>query len=141
MPLLAAVALASAAGAAAAQSSPADVVRAWSARLDARDYDGIAKLFAPGAFWAQGGVVFRIRGAADAKKLSALLPCAGRVSAISVQGERATATFVLANFPGRTTCRSVGQKAAALFLVHNGLIVVWQQVAVPAAPKSDSRAA
>ena len=52
---------------------------------------------------------------------------------IRVKGNRATATFVLGERP-KHHCDGPGTKAAALFVVRNGKIVLWQQVAVPKKP-------
>jgi hypothetical protein len=58
------------------------------------------------------------------------LPCAGRITAIQVHGDRAIATFVLGQRP-KHHCSAPGVKAAALFVVRAGRITLWKQVAVP----------
>ena len=130
MGALLAVALA---GPASAAASPSQVVRAWSRALNANDNEHAARLFAPNARVIQPGVDVRLRTHEIAVAFNDALPCAGRIVAISVHGERATATFVLGRRP-KHVCDGLGQKAAALFVVHAGKIVRWQQVAVPASP-------
>jgi hypothetical protein len=130
--VLAALLAAPAAGAS-ASDSPAEtkrIVRAWSARLNAFDNEGIAKLFARPAIFLQGGAAYRLRTTADIALWHRLLPCAGRIVSITVKGELATAVFVLANGKKRH-CDAPGAKAAAVFRVHNGKIVSWAQVPVP----------
>ena len=119
--------------AATAADAPADtkrVVRAWSARLNAFDNAGAARLFARPATFVQGGVALRLRTAADIALWHRLLPCAGRIVSITVNGERATAVFVLAHGKNRH-CDAPGAKAAAVFHVRRGKIRSWTQVSVP----------
>ena len=106
------------------------VVRAWSARLNAYDNAGAARLFARPALFAQGGVTLRLETAADIALWHRLLPCAGRIVSISVKGDRATAVFVLANGKNRR-CDAPGVKAAAVFRIRGGKIRSWEQVPVP----------
>ena len=120
-------------GSASAAASPSTVVRAWSRALNANDNEHAARLFAPNARVIQPGVDVRLRTHAIAVAFNDALPCAGRVISIRVRGERATATFVLGTRP-KHRCDGLGQKAAALFVVHAGKIVRWQQVPVPSGP-------
>ena len=130
------LALAGAPAAAAARvdtpSATRQVVRAWSKRLNAYDNVGVAHLFARPATILQGGTVLRLRTYADIALWHRLLPCAGRIVSISVKGEEATAVFVLANGKNRR-CDAPGQKAAAIFHIHNGKIDAWAQIPVPKA--------
>ena len=128
-----AVLLVAAAGSAQAVTSPAAVARAWSRALNANDNERAARLFAPNARVIQPGVDVRLSTHRLAVAFNDALPCAGRITEIRVAGERATATFVLGSRP-KHVCNGRGQKAAALFVVHNGKIVRWQQVPVPQAP-------
>ena len=89
-----------------------------------------ARLFAPNARIIQGPLDVRLTSPTLAVAFNASLPCAGRIVRITVRGNRATATFVLGERP-RHKCDAPGVKAAALFVVENGLIVLWQQVPVP----------
>ena len=125
--------LAPIAGAADAPAELKRVVRAWSARLNAYDNAGAARLFARPAPFVQGGVALRLRTAADIALWHRLLPCAGRIVSISVKGERATAVFVLADGKNRR-CDAPGVKAAAVFHVRGGKIRSWMQVPVPIGP-------
>jgi hypothetical protein len=118
--------------AAASIPSTEAVVRAWSAALDTGNDAAAGRLFDPHAIWVQGGYTFQLNKQSDAATLTRSLPCSGKIVAIAVKGERATATFLLGNRPGRAKCTTPGEKAAALFVVHRGKIVLWEQVPVPA---------
>jgi hypothetical protein len=105
-------------------------VRAWSARLNAYDNTGVARLFAHPATFAQGGTVLRLVTSADIALWHRLLPCAGRIVSIDVEGDRATAVFLLANGKNRR-CDAPGVRAAAVFRIRNGKIRAWTQIPVP----------
>lgn len=107
------------------------IVRAWSARLNAYDNAGVARLFARPAVFVQGGAALRLGTSPDIALWHRLLPCAGRIVSITVRGEYATAVFVLANGKNRR-CDAAGVKAAAVFRIRNGKIVSWAQIEVPA---------
>jgi SnoaL-like protein len=115
---------------AASSASPAAVARAWSKDLNANRNAAAARLFAPNARVVQPGVDVRLTSRALAIGFNDALPCAGRITAIQVHGNRAIATFVLGRRP-KHHCTGVGAKAAALFVVRAGKIVLWKQVAVP----------
>ena len=115
------------------------VVRAWSARLNAYDNAGVARLFAHPAVFVQGGSALRLETPAQIALWHRLLPCAGRIVSIDVDGELATAVFRLANGKHRH-CDAPGQKAAAVFRVRHGKIVAWVQVPVPPPATSGSPA-
>ncbi len=125
-----AVAGSGAAIAARSSASPAAVARAWSKALNANDNARAAELFAPNARIVQSAVDVRLTTRALAIAFNASLPCAGRVVAVTVHGDRAVATFVLGERP-KHRCDAPGAKAAALFVVHGGKIILWEQVAVP----------
>jgi hypothetical protein len=105
-------------------------VRAWSARHNAYDNAGVARLIAQPAVFVQGGSALRDDTPAQIALWHRLLPCAGRIVSIDVDGELATAVFRLANGKHRH-CDAPGQKAAAVFRVRHGKIVAWVQVPVP----------
>jgi len=115
--------------------SPATVVRAWSKALNTNDNEAAAQLFAPGARVVQPGVDVRLTSHALAVAFNEALPCAGRIVRIAVKGERATATFVLGHRPKHACGARPGERAAALFVVHEGKITLWEEVAVPAPPQ------
>jgi limonene-1,2-epoxide hydrolase len=121
-------AVALAAGAAA--PSPAQVVRAWSKALNGDDNVAAAALFAPNARIVQGPLDGRLRTRALAVEWNAALPCSGKILSIDVVGSRATATFLLGERP-RHHCDAPGTKAAAVFEIRNGKIVLWKQIPVP----------
>jgi limonene-1,2-epoxide hydrolase len=128
--LAAAVATLVVAGPAAAAGKPREVVRAWSAALNANDNERAARLFALNARVVQPGIDVPLTSHKLAVAFNDSLPCAGKIVAIAVAGNRATATFVLAERP-KHKCDAPGVKAAALFVVRSGKIVRWEQVAVP----------
>jgi limonene-1,2-epoxide hydrolase len=122
-----------AAGTAQAAAKPAEVVRAWSRALNSNDNEHAARLFAHNARVVQPGVDVLLNTHGLAVAFNASLPCAGRIVEVRVKGNRATATFVLGRRP-KHRCDAPGAKAAALFLVRRGKIVLWQQVPVPEQP-------
>ena len=122
--------LASLVVAANASLSPAAVARAWSEDLNANRNAAAARLFASNARVVQPGVDVVLTSRALAVGFNNALPCAGRIVAIQVHGDRAVATFVLGQRP-KHHCASPGVKAAALFVVRGGKITLWKQVAVP----------
>ena len=107
------------------------VVRAWSARLNAYDNAGAARLFSRPATFVQGGAALRLQTAADIALWHRLLPCAGQIVSITVKDERATAVFILADGRNRR-CDAPGARAAAVFRIREGKIRSWTQVPVPA---------
>ena len=113
--------------------SPPAIVRQWSAALNANRNAEAAKLFARGARILQPGVdVVATPKLALAFNIS--LPCAGRIVHMTVKGSAVVATFVLGERPKHKCDAKPGSKAAALFVVRNGKIVLWEQVAVPTTP-------
>jgi limonene-1,2-epoxide hydrolase len=128
----AALALA-AAGTAQATATPAQVVRAWSHALNMNDNDAAAHLFALNARVIQPGVDVRLDSRALAVGFNNALPCAGKIVDLHVTGSHVLATFLLGQRP-KHRCDAPGQKAAALFVVRAGKIVLWKQVPVPQQP-------
>jgi limonene-1,2-epoxide hydrolase len=128
--LVAALAGSEAATAAHGTASPAAVARAWSKALNENDNVAAARLFAHNARVVQPGLDGLLSSQKLAVEFNSGLPCAGKIVAIAVHGERAVATFVLGQRP-KHHCTAPGVKAAALFVVHDGKITLWQQVAVP----------
>ena len=114
--------------------SPPAVVRAWSAALNRNDNAAAARLFAPNARVVQGPLDVRLTSPRLAVAFNASLPCAGRIVRITVKGSTAVATFVLGHRPQHTCNATPGAKAAAVFVVRDGKIVLWEQVGVPTAP-------
>jgi limonene-1,2-epoxide hydrolase len=125
---LAVAAVALAAGSAA--PTPAQVVRAWSKALNADENVAAGALFAPNARVVQGPLDVRLRTRALAVEFNAALPCSGKILELRVSGDRVTATFMLGERP-RHRCDAPGTKAAALFEIRNGKIVLWKQIPVP----------
>jgi limonene-1,2-epoxide hydrolase len=117
-------------GAVSATLKPAAVVRAWSAALNENRNEAAARLFAHNAHVVQPGVDIRLSTHAVALGFNSALPCAGKITRLDVKGNRVVATFVLGERP-QHRCDGPGVKAAALFIVRNGKIVLWKQVPVP----------
>ncbi|MBA2295296.1 MAG: hypothetical protein H0W16_09200 [Actinobacteria bacterium] len=110
-----------------------EVVRAWSARLNAYDNAGVARLFSRPAAMLQSGALYQLQTYDDLARWHKNLPCAGRIVSITVRGKDATAVFALRNGKNRR-CDAVGQKVAAVFRVSRGKIRAWAQIPVPEAP-------
>jgi limonene-1,2-epoxide hydrolase len=130
--LLAALVAASSSPGAATDSVDATkrVVREWSARVNAYDNDGVARLFARPAAVAQGGAIYALRTYEEIALWHRTLPCAARIVSITVKGQDATAVFVLRNGPHRR-CDAPGGKVAAVFRISGGKIRAWAQIPVP----------
>jgi hypothetical protein len=118
--------------------SPPAIVRQWSRALNANDNEAAAALFARGARVMQPGVDVRVTPQL-ALAFNASLPCGGKIIALQRNGNRVVATFKLTERP-RHRCDAPGVKAAALFVIKNGRIVRWQQVAVPPPKQPPARA-
>ena len=125
---LAATLLASGCGA--GGRSAEDVVRAWSRALNAGDNEAAAALFAPGARVVQGGLVTVLATHADAVRWNRGLPCSGKIVDLERSGNDVTATFVLGDRPA-SACDGPGDRAAAVFRIRGGHIVLWHQVPAP----------
>jgi limonene-1,2-epoxide hydrolase len=125
---LSAIALVGCGGA--AGPSPESVVRAWSAALDRNDNEAAGRLFASGATIVQGGSI-HLETHADAVRWNAELPCGGRIESLHRRaGGDVIAIFTLVQRP-QHRCDAPGTKAAALFTVRGGKIVLWHQTDVP----------
>ena len=131
--LLGAVLFVAAAGTAQAVATPEQVVRAWSHALNTNDNVAAARLFALNARVVQPGVDVRLTSRALAVGFNNALPCAGKIVDVRIAGSRVLATFLLGRRP-KHRCDAPGQKAAALFVVHDGKIVLWKQIPVPEQP-------
>jgi limonene-1,2-epoxide hydrolase len=131
--LLGAVLFVVAAGTAQAVATPEQVVRAWSHALNTNDNVAAARLFAMNARVVQPGVDVRLSSRALAIGFNNALPCAGKIVDLQVAGARVLATFLLGHRP-KHQCDGPGKKAAALFVVRGGKIVLWKQVPVPEQP-------
>jgi limonene-1,2-epoxide hydrolase len=131
--LLGAVLFVVAAGTAQAVATPEQVVRAWSHALNTNDNVAAARLFAMNARVVQPGVDVRLSSRALAIGFNNALPCAGKIVDLQAAGARVLATFLLGHRP-KHQCDGPGKKAAALFVVRGGKIVLWKQVPVPEQP-------
>jgi hypothetical protein len=109
------------------------VVKAWSARLNANDNAGAARLFSLPAVMTQGGYAYRLTTYRQLALWHDGLPCAGTVTRVIVKGRFATAVFTLGERNGHQ-CDAPGGEAAAKFEIVRGKIRSWTQVAVPPPP-------
>jgi hypothetical protein len=106
------------------------IVRAWSARLNAGDNVGLAKLFALPATMVQGPLAYRLVTRKQIAEWHAGLPCSGKIVSITVRGRYATAVFRLGDRK-TSKCDAPGTLAAARFTILHGKISQWQQVPPP----------
>ena len=111
------------------------VVREWSAALNAGDDAKAASYFAPNAKVIQGSLVAILRTRRSAVVFNAALPCSGKIVATAVRNHLVTATFVLGQRP-RHRCDAPGQKAYAALRIANGKITLWHQLPAPASVDS-----
>ena len=107
------------------------IVREWSTRLNTGNNAALAKLFRVPALITQGPFVYRLVTRSQVARWHALLPCAGRVVSITVQGRIATAVFRLGDRK-TSQCDAPGTLAAAQFTIVNNKIVAWKQILMPA---------
>ncbi len=107
----------------------ANVVLAWSDALNRNDNEAAATYFAPGAVIRQSQE-YRLIDAEVATVWNDGLPCAGKIVELRMVDIAVVAIFVLGERPGHQ-CDAPGARAAAAFVIEDGLITLWQQVAVP----------
>ena len=111
--------------------SPESVARQWSAALNRNDNEAAARLFAGHATIVQGGEM-KLATHADAVRWNAGLPCGGRIVSLQLQGTSGDVlvVFRLQERP-QHRCDAPGGRAAALFSVRDGKIVLWHQTNPP----------
>jgi limonene-1,2-epoxide hydrolase len=113
-----------------ASASPESVARAWSAALDRNDNEAAARLFADDATVVQDGEIV-LSDHAAAVQWNAMLPCGGAILSVTQQSKTdVLVVFRLAERP-RHRCDGPGTRAAALFRVRDGKIVLWHQTQAP----------
>jgi ketosteroid isomerase-like protein len=117
-------------------ASPGEVVRSWSAALNAGDNDGAADLFASGAEVVQAGMSYRLSRHDEAVRWNAALPCDGKIVELEVDEDEVTAVFVLSD-SNTTPCDAPGTRATAIFTVRDGKIVRWEQPSAGAPAPGD----
>jgi limonene-1,2-epoxide hydrolase len=113
-----------------AAPSAEDTARAWSAALNASDDEAAAKLFAPDTEIIQNGEIV-LQTHRDAVRWNAGLPCGGHITRVIRQRKnQVLVVFTLTQRPGHR-CDAPGIKAAAVFRVEHGKIVLWRQTVPP----------
>lgn len=123
--VLAAVALLSACGGGAPGSE--EVLRSWSAAVNAGDFDRAAGLFAPGAEVVQGSRLLVFESAAEARRWNESLPCRARIIRATESGATVSASFLLRDRPDGA-CDAPGAVARVVVRVEDGKIVLWHQL-------------
>ena len=128
--ILASAALLAACGGNSARSAE-ETARAWSAALNTNDNDAAANLFAPSTEIIQNGEIV-LQTHRDAVRWNAGLPCGGRITRVIHQRkDQVLVVFRLTERPGHH-CDAPGTRAAAVFRVAHGKIVLWRQTNPPA---------
>jgi len=120
-------------GGAPAASSPASVVRSWSAALNKGNNEAAANLFAKNAIVAQPGYTLPLKTHKLAVLWNKSLPCAGHILWITVKKNVADAAFRLSDRSPVQRCDAPGTRARAAFTVVNGKIAAFVQL--PVIPK------
>jgi limonene-1,2-epoxide hydrolase len=110
--------------------SAASVARAWSAALDRNDNEAAARLFADGAKIVQGGELV-LHDHAAAVQWNAMLPCGGAIESVTTQNSTDVFVVFRLNERPQHRCDGPGTRAAALFRVQDGKIVLWHQTQPP----------
>jgi SnoaL-like domain len=125
--LLLALAVALALAGCGGSDSPEQVVRDWSAALNAGDDAKAASYFAEGARVVQGDETYTLPTRTAAEEFNAALPCSGRIISTRVEGTKVTTVFRLGNRK-RSRCDGPGESATAVFRIEHGKIVLWHQL-------------
>jgi hypothetical protein len=111
-----------------ATRSAADVVRDWSAALDAYDNDRAASLFAPNIAIVQGDQLMRLHTHGQAVAWNKGLPCAGAIRSLEQRGSSVEVTFHLKSAKHRHCEDPAGAEATAVIVVEDGKIILWDQI-------------
>jgi hypothetical protein len=108
--------------------SAADVVRDWSAALDAYDNERAASLFARNIAIVQGDRLVRLHTHGQALAWNKGLPCAGAIRSLKQRGSSVEVTFRLKSAKNRHCEDPPGAEAIAILVVENGKIILWAQI-------------
>ena len=100
-------------------------MRAWSDAINHDRNEDAAELIAPNAKIVQQGRAFLLPSRGDARRFNASLPCQGKIVALSMEGNRVRASFLLDN-RGTFACGGVGTTDTAVFTIRHGRIAVWE---------------
>ena len=110
--------------------SPESIARAWSAALDRNDNEAAARLFADDAKIVQDGELV-LRDHAAAVQWNATLPCGGAILSVTTQSKTDVLVVFKLDERPKHRCDGPGSRAAALFRVRDGKIVLWHQTEAP----------
>jgi len=108
-------------------TDPAKVVESWSQAINASDDETAAGLFAPDALVIQDGRRTTLEGETEALAFNSALPCGGKITKTSIDGDEVTATFTLTRRPGHM-CDGTGEAAVAVFQIADGKITLWHEL-------------
>ena len=108
--------------------SPADVVRDWSAALDAYDNNRAASLFARNIAIVQGDQLLRLHTHRQAVAWNKGLPCGGTIRSLKQRGSSVEVTFHLESAKNRHCEDPAGAEAIAIVVVEDGRIILWDQI-------------
>ena len=108
--------------------SAADVVRDWSAALNAYDNRRAASLFARNIAIVQGDQLMRLHTPGQAIAWNKGLPCAGAIRSLEQRGSSVEVTFHLKSAKNRHCQDPAGAEAIAMLVVENGKIILWDQI-------------
>ena len=106
--------------------SAESVVRAWSQSLNTGDNEAAADLFAPSAEVIQGRS-FVLETRQEAIAFNSSLPCSGEIVELESEGDTVRATFLLGHRE-TSRCDAPGAQVRAAFRIHDGKIVLWEQL-------------
>lgn len=110
--------------------SAEETARAWSAALNKSDDNAAADLFAKNTEIIQNGEIV-LQTHQDAVRWNAGLPCGGHITRVIKQRtDQVLVVFTLTERPGHH-CDAPGIKAAAVFRVEHGKVVLWRQTNPP----------
>lgn len=112
--------------------TPEQVVRAWSAALNRDDNAAAGALFAKDAQVIQGDVTL-LHTKDEATHWNSLLPCGGTIIGITDQAKGELLVVFRLQERKFHVCDGPSDKAAAVFRVEHGKIVLWHQVPPPPA--------
>jgi hypothetical protein len=99
------------------------LIQAWLAALELKDYERAASYFARGALVDQGQP-FRLATRADAITFNRGLPCRAHLTGVRRERHTALATFLLSNGPGGSCNGSVRVR----FTIRDGRFTVFHQL-------------
>lgn len=108
------------------------VIQGWSDALRRSDVERAIGYFALPSVVQQGSA-FKLTTRGQVRIFNAGLPCGARLQGVERSGRYVVGTFKLTERPGKT-CDGPGNLARVAFIVRDGKIGEWRQLAAPEAP-------